>query len=190
MTTDTDKAIAERRARMREMLDRSDDPAHQREVQAAGGSGQPPGQSQGEKAEWEQTDDRRIPSEKGIRDAGLDAATQKHDDLVAQLKVMRGDYTDLYPAPQNADAQPQAEKLDTMPARPMQRAAAQDADILAMLKCKGFDPLALPRNETGKPGVKAEIRNALGQTGLWAGATVFDKAWERLRRNRDIADKD
>lgn len=72
----------------------------------------------------------------------------------------------------------------------VQRTAAQDAAVLAMLKEKGFDPLALPPNEAGKPGVKSLIRQALGTSGLWAGTTVFDKAWERLSRNGDIAYKD
>ena len=69
---------------------------------------------------------------------------------------------------------------------PMQRAAAQDAEILAELR-KLYDPLALPKYKPGKPGVKASIRRALGDSGLWGGSTVFNKAWERLTRNGDIA---
>ena len=73
---------------------------------------------------------------------------------------------------------------------PVQRAAAQDAAIISCLRAANHDPLALPKNEAGKPGVKAETRAALGNRGLWAGTTVFDKAWERLRRNRDIVEKE
>ena len=69
---------------------------------------------------------------------------------------------------------------------PMQRAAAQDAEILAELR-KLYDPLALPKYKPGKPGVKAEIKKALGTSGIWAGSTVFRKAWERLSESGAIA---
>lgn len=82
-----------------------------------------------------------------------------------------------------------SESASNGPAKPMQRFAAQDAAILAAIREIGRDPLALPVNEQGKPGVKAEIRDALDGKGLFAGTTVFDKAWERLRQQGDIADK-
>lgn len=72
---------------------------------------------------------------------------------------------------------------------PVQRAAAQDAALISSLRAAKHDPLALPKNVRGKPGVKAATRVALGNGGLWAGSTVFEKAWERLTRNGDIAYK-
>lgn len=75
------------------------------------------------------------------------------------------------------------------PVVPKQRSHARDEEILKLLRKKGYDPLALPPYANDKPGVKAEIRKALGNKGLWAGTTVFDKAWERLRKNGDIADR-
>ena len=70
--------------------------------------------------------------------------------------------------------------------RPVQRAAAQDAAIFAVLKTMALDPLALPKNQPGKPGVKAKMRTALKGDALFVGSTVFDKAWERLSSRREI----
>ena len=92
------------------------------------------------------------------------------------------------PAPAVAESDPKPSVRMTDP-EPVQRAAAQDAAIISCLRASNHDPLALPKNEAGKPGVKAETRAALGNRGLWAGTTVFDKAWERLRRNRHIVEK-
>jgi hypothetical protein len=72
---------------------------------------------------------------------------------------------------------------------PLQRSAAQDAAILAAIREAGCDPLALPVNETGKSGVKAKVRRAIANNTMFVGTTVFDKAWERLRRQGDIADR-
>jgi len=76
---------------------------------------------------------------------------------------------------------------ETPGARPMLASQAQDEAILSMLRDKGYDPLAMPPYAPGKPGVKAEIRRAIGDRGMWTGETVFDKAWERLAKNGDIA---
>ena len=86
-------------------------------------------------------------------------------------------------------AAPAQDEAETVSARPMQRSAAQSAAILAAIRSAGHDPRRLPVNETGKPGVKAAIREVLGGEGLFVGATVFGKAWERLRQQGDIADK-
>jgi hypothetical protein len=71
--------------------------------------------------------------------------------------------------------------------KPVSRADAQDQEILALLTAKGYEPKNLPVNSPGKRGVKAEIRDAIGDHGMWAGTTVFVKAWDRLRKNGDIA---
>ena len=72
-------------------------------------------------------------------------------------------------------------------ARPLQRTAAQDSAILCEIEKQGYDPLALPKNLPGKPGVKAAIRAALSENSLFTGGTVFNKAWERLTARADIA---
>ncbi len=77
----------------------------------------------------------------------------------------------------------------SLPLKPQQRTAAQDAAILSYLIATNHDPKSLPKNLPGKPGVKAEVRTALGRRGIWAGNTVFDKAWERLAKAGDIGFK-
>jgi hypothetical protein len=69
---------------------------------------------------------------------------------------------------------------------PVQRGAAQDAAILFELKKLGYDPLDLPKNQTGKPGVKAAIRKALLDNKLFIGTSVFNRAWERLTDSANI----
>lgn len=68
--------------------------------------------------------------------------------------------------------------------RPLQQQAFQEQEILRVLAELGHDPLNLPKSPAGQPGVKAEVRKTLN----WQGSTTFDKAWERLRRNKDIGD--
>ncbi|MEI8156806.1 MAG: hypothetical protein WCH60_08055 [Burkholderiales bacterium] len=63
---------------------------------------------------------------------------------------------------------------------PLQRMVAQEFAILEKLTELHYKPLALPKNKPGKSGVKAEVKKALGSTGIWEYVTVFDKAWERL----------
>jgi hypothetical protein len=70
---------------------------------------------------------------------------------------------------------------------PVQRMRAQEFAILAEMTRMGLEPLNLPPNPKGKPGIKAKIRAALGREGMWAGTTVFDRAWERLSKNGQIA---
>jgi hypothetical protein len=70
---------------------------------------------------------------------------------------------------------------------PLSRHTAQERAILAEIRRQGFDPRALPQAEPGKPGVKASVKGALGNVGLWAGTTVFSKAWDRLRASSEIA---
>ena len=51
-----------------------------------------------------------------------------------------------------------------------------------------YNPQKLPKQEAGHAGVKKLVRNSLGTQGIWAGTTVFDKAWEMLRRDGQIAE--
>lgn len=90
---------------------------------------------------------------------------------VRSLSVRAGDVL--------ADAQP----------KPKQRSQAQDEAIVQEIKRQQLDPLALPKNQPGKPGVKKSIRAALDGKGLFTGNTVFDRAWERLSSNGEIVIK-
>ncbi|VBL74411.1 Uncharacterised protein [Burkholderia pseudomallei] len=68
--------------------------------------------------------------------------------------------------------------------RPLQQQAFQEQEILRVLAEFGHDPLNLPKSPAGQPDVKAQVRKKLN----WQGSTTFDKAWERLRRNKELAD--
>ncbi len=114
------------------------------------------------------------------------------DDLNELASTTRAASTRFRIAP--APLQPQAAATaqgvaESAPAIPMQRSAAQDAAILAAIRSAGHDPQRLPVNETGKSGVKAAIREVLIRDRLFVGVTVFDKAWERLRKQSEIANK-
>lgn len=111
-------------------------------------------------------------------------------------KTIRGDFLDepqqLAPEPQAATVVVESASGGVEPdkaaqAKPLQRTAAQDAAILCEIKKLGHDPMALPKNPDGKPGVKAAVRTALLSHSLFKGSTVFDKAWERLTARADIA---
>jgi hypothetical protein len=70
--------------------------------------------------------------------------------------------------------------------KPVPRGAAQDSAILKAISELGHDPIRLPSNPPGKPGVKASVRGALKGNALFVGNSVFDKAWERLTASREI----
>ena len=70
--------------------------------------------------------------------------------------------------------------------RPVQRQAAHEAAILGALGQARFDPLRLPVAPAGKPSPpKKAAREALLPS---MSASVFNKAWERLRSDGRIAD--
>lgn len=67
---------------------------------------------------------------------------------------------------------------------------SQEARILELLKAQGYDPKNLTQRMPGKPGPKAEIRTmALTEIKLFSKSS-FQKAWERLRRDGEIAGAD
>lgn len=90
-------------------------------------------------------------------------------------------------AQSNATPAPMADGTSNFPTKPVQRSAAQDAAILTAIRDAGHNPLVLPANEPGRPGVKAAIREALNDNVLFVGTRVFDKAWERLSSRGEIA---
>lgn len=140
-----------------------------------------------------------------LRDLYTDGLMQQGDNLSELLDyVFSKDvnaWLDLIGAPFSyrlPEAEPaQGSQAGTLKAgaenlKPVQRSAAQDSQILAVIRKAGHDPLGLPVNEPGKPGVKAKTRAALSGTSQLfpKQSKVFDKAWERLRQNGDIVDKD
>lgn len=111
----------------------------------------------------------------GARAAGL---------IPADIKPEHGNEASLQ-ASQARDAEQSFE--ETRLSQPVQRRAAQDQAILSKLRELSHDPRALPMYKAGKPGVKAKVRAAIGSKGMWVGPRVFDKAWERLSQNKEIA---
>lgn len=66
------------------------------------------------------------------------------------------------------------------------RQRQQEQDILQALRALGYDPHSLPCPPAGTPGPKAEVRERLPEM----TASVFKKAWDRLRGFGDIQDAD
>lgn len=65
--------------------------------------------------------------------------------------------------------------------KPLSRHLHQEQEILRVIKELGYTPTNLPKDQPGKPGVKAEVRDKLSFTD-----SVFDKAWGRLSKSKDI----
>jgi hypothetical protein len=65
----------------------------------------------------------------------------------------------------------------------------QEVTILNAIHHLGFDPKSMPINKGGTSGAKSKVRHFLGSQKLFEGSTTFDKAWERLRSNKNIIDK-
>jgi hypothetical protein len=70
---------------------------------------------------------------------------------------------------------------------PRRRQLDQEEAILAAIREQEHDPMALPNFVAGKDGVRAATRDALRASPLFKGSTVFDKAWERLGKQKLIA---
>lgn len=73
--------------------------------------------------------------------------------------------------------------------RPVQRQHAQEQVIMRLIREAGHDPLRLPMNEPGKPGIKSHVRNLVVRDPIFIGSNVFNKAWERLRSRKEIDDQ-
>ncbi len=74
----------------------------------------------------------------------------------------------------------------TPPQKAVPKSVAQDTALLQVIGHLGHEPMSLPKNTKGRPGVKAEIKRvALKQNGLFT-ASSFKHAWERLSKSGDI----
>lgn len=68
---------------------------------------------------------------------------------------------------------------------PVSRSDAHEANIIAVLKDLNYTPTELPKQKTGKPWVKSEVKKKLASL----PEAAFKKAWQRLRDNGEIAEK-
>ena len=66
------------------------------------------------------------------------------------------------------------------------RSKVQEDAIIAELKKQGYDPLALPKNPKGKPGIPAKLKDSLLGIHPFTTISIFDHALERLAKNGDI----
>jgi hypothetical protein len=66
------------------------------------------------------------------------------------------------------------------------RSKVQDDAIISELKKQGYDPLALPKNPPGKPGIPAKLKTSLLGIPPFMSINIFDHALERLAKNGDI----
>ena len=97
-------------------------------------------------------------------------------ETISSEQLGGGDEIDLNPASQ--------EGIDKKGPRKKQR--DQEDAILEQIQKLGLDPLALPPDRSGRDGVKKDVRVALKSAPLFQGSTIFDKAWERLRKQDRI----
>ena len=65
--------------------------------------------------------------------------------------------------------------------KPVQRQQFQEQEILRVIRSLEYNPKELPKLRPGKSGVKAEVRAKLS-----FAPGVFDKAWERLKKSKDV----
>lgn len=73
---------------------------------------------------------------------------------------------------------------------PVSRHSSQDDAIVAEIRKLGHDPAALPKaKKNGAPGVRSQVKAALGNEGMWSGSTVFKKAWERFLEQHPLGSK-
>ncbi len=94
--------------------------------------------------------------------------------------------TDTAPAQTTATPAPEAVVPASDGPAPLQRQQAQESAVLAQIKALGHDPQHLPKNQPGKRGVKADVRDALGDNPMLKDGTKFDKCWERLTGFGDL----
>lgn len=72
---------------------------------------------------------------------------------------------------------------------PRDKQRRQEKKILEVLKALGYTSNALPRNQSGKPGVKHQCwEQAKEDVQLFGTQKTFNSAWERLRADCEIAD--
>ena len=124
----------------------------------------------------------KMAADSPLQQEAMDRLVNGHKEKIAEIMARLG--INAGPVMVADDA-----KDRSAPTKPIQRSAAQDAAIMDAMREAGFDPQALSKNAAGKPGQKAVVRAALKGNSLFLGTSVFDKAWERLFKNGDIAYK-
>ena len=157
-----------------------DDPAVKERVSAADGLLDRLESARARFSVWRNANPNGTPSEIKLAEVGLHAAKRELDEAEAAVRHARGDEIE----DSNAGACGRAGGQD----EPRGRQDVQETTILRTLVELGYDPRALPKPLAGRPGPKAAAKKRIGTKGVWSWKTVFDKAWNRLRSNGQIAD--
>lgn len=71
--------------------------------------------------------------------------------------------------------------------KPRTKLRDQEDVILQEISNLGYTPKNLPMDAPGKPGVKAKVRDKLKGIKLFSAKTAFDRAWERLSKDKYIS---
>lgn len=117
---------------------------------------------------------------RGIAEKGNATVTRE------QLFVRERDVRELVSLSQSSSGNATTPPAGTVA---VQRFRAQENAILHAIKEEGLEPTAIPHFEYSRPGLKAQVRQQLvGAGGLFVTVGIFDAAWYRLRRRKEIAD--
>lgn len=73
------------------------------------------------------------------------------------------------------------------PAKTIKKPYERGSAIVDAIKYLGHDPQKLPKNPSGKPGVRAKVRELIQRPPLFNNPNIFDKAWEWLSKNKKIS---
>jgi|GEM_PF-1923003 hypothetical protein len=125
---------------------------------------------------------------RGFEDAALDGnarTLRQWVDIAAGQRLKHHSWIDEWIAavPQGESEAPSSDHTNI--AKPLQRSAAHDSNVLTALRSLGFDPKRLPKAPPGKP---SEAKTAAKSALPGMSNEVFRKTWQRLRNTGEIAD--
>lgn len=72
------------------------------------------------------------------------------------------------------------------PIHTVSKARQQENAILDAIKKLGYNPKKLPELQPGKAGVKSAVRQLVQHPPLFISVKVFDTAWDRLLKYKDV----
>lgn len=108
------------------------------------------------------------------------------DEVVSDLKDSEGNVivAGYYRSYAGFSSEEEPENTETPTSKPLSRQQFQEDEILRVIRELGLIPTSIPQWESGKRGVKAQVRDEL--VGNAFPERVFEKAWERLRNSGEI----
>ena len=77
--------------------------------------------------------------------------------------------------------------MEYNPAKTIKKLDKQGSAIVEAIKNLGHDPQKLPAWSPRQPGAKAAVRNLIQYPPLFNNPNIFDKAWERLSKYKEIS---